>query len=98
MTATEIIARAKPLPPEQRLDVTRQTEDTVTVSDAGDESAWVTRNPRTDGPLWKAAEAEGHDMTIVACLLRLPVIERLKIHRASLATVDMLRSAVLTNE
>lgn len=71
---------------------------TVLQDEKPDEDSFAPREPHTDGPLWKAAEAEGHDMTIVACLLRLPVIERLKIHRASLATVDMLRSAVLTNE
>lgn len=49
--------------------------------------------PRTDGPAWKAAEAEGHDMTLVASLLRLPVAERLKVHQASLAAVNMLRGA-----
>jgi hypothetical protein len=56
---------------------------------------FISSEPRTDGPAWKAAEAEGHDMTIVASLLRLPVEERLKIHSAALATANMLRGAKL---
>ena len=51
--------------------------------------------PKTDGPAWKAAEAEGHDMSIVASLLRMPLEERLKTHSAALATVNMLRGATL---
>ena len=54
--------------------------------------------PRTDGPAWKAAEAEGHDMTLVASLLRIPLAERLKVHRAALATVNLLRGAKLEHE
>lgn len=56
---------------------------------------FVSSEPRTDGPAWKAAEAEGHDMSIVASLLRMPLEERLKIHSAALATVNMLRGAKL---
>jgi len=58
---------------------------------------FVTSDPRTDGPAWKAAEAEGHDMTVVASLLRLSLSERFKTHGAALATVKMLRGATLEN-
>jgi len=50
---------------------------------------------RTDGPAWKAAEAEGHDMTVIASLLRMPLEDRFRTHRAALATVNMLRGAKL---
>lgn len=56
---------------------------------------FVPCEPRTDGPAWKAAEAEGHDMTLVASLLRVPLADRLKMHHAALATVNMLRGAKL---
>lgn len=54
--------------------------------------------PHTDGPTWKAAEAEGHDMTVVASLLRMPLEGRLKAHRSALATIEMLRGAKLEHE
>ncbi len=50
---------------------------------------------RTDGPAWKAAEAEGHDMTVVASLLRMSLAGRFKTHGAALATVNILRGAHL---
>lgn len=53
--------------------------------------------PRTDGPAWKAAEAEGHDMTVVASLLRMSLAGRFKTHRSALATLNMLRGATLEN-
>ena len=54
--------------------------------------------PRTGGPAWKAAEAEGHDMTLVASLLRMPLADRLKVHHAALATLNMLRDATVPKD
>lgn len=58
---------------------------------------FVTSEPFTDGPAWKAAEAEGHDMTVVASLLKMSLDERVKTHAAALATVNMLRGAKLVH-
>ena len=67
----------------------------VTASEQSEEVVFVSSEPRTDGPAWKTAEAEGHDMTIVASLLRMSLEERFKTHAAALATVNMLRGAKL---
>jgi len=67
----------------------------ATASVPSAEDGFVSSEPRTDGPAWKAAEAEGHDMTIVASLLRMPLAERFRTHRAALATVNILRGAKL---
>ena len=66
-----------------------------TVSAPSQDDAFAPSEPRTDGPVWKAAEAEGHDMTVVASLLRMTLPERFKTHSAALATVNMLRGATL---
>ena len=65
------------------------------VSETVFDDGLVAHEPRTDGPAWKAAEAEGHDMTVVASLLKMSLEERFKSHRAALATVNMLRGAKL---
>jgi hypothetical protein len=67
----------------------------ATESDSSANADFVTSEPRTDGPAWKAAEAEGHDMTVVASLLRMSLPERFKAHRAALPTVNMLRGSKL---
>ena len=67
----------------------------ATASAPSADDGFVPSEPRTDGPAWKAAETEGHDMSIVASLLRMPLAERLKTHSAALATVNMLRGAKL---
>jgi hypothetical protein len=67
----------------------------ATASEPSMTSDFVTSEPRRDGPAWKAAEAEGHDMTVVASLLKMSLEERFKTHAAALATVSMLRSAKL---
>lgn len=69
--------------------------DLATVRNPSADEDFVQSTPRTDGPAWKAAEAEGHDMTIVASLLKMSLEERFKIHAAALATVNMLRGAKL---
>lgn len=67
----------------------------ATASEPSTDDDFVQSEPRTDGPVWKAAEAEGHDMTVVASLLRMSLAERFKTHAAALATVNMLRGAKL---
>ena len=67
----------------------------ATASEHSTDDDFIQSVPRTDGPAWKAAEAEGHDMTIVASLLRMSLEERFKTHGAALATVNMLRGAKL---
>ena len=67
----------------------------ATASAPSADDGFAPSEPRTDGPAWKAAEAEGHDMTLVASLLRMPLAARLKVHRAALSTVNMLRGAKL---
>ncbi|MCX6980693.1 MAG: hypothetical protein NTV08_08075 [Verrucomicrobia bacterium] len=67
----------------------------ATVSKASTNADFIQSTPRTDGPAWKAAEAEGHDMTIVASLLTMSLEERIKTHASALATVNMLRGAKL---
>ena len=69
----------------------------VTSTEPSVTSAFVTSEPFTGGPAWKAAEAEGHDMTIVASLLKMSLEERFKTHAAALATVTMLRGAKLVH-
>ena len=70
--------------------------DAMTSTDrAAANDCFASCEPRIGGPAWKAAEAEGHDMTLVASLLRLPVVARFKVHHAALATVSMLRDAKL---
>ena len=67
----------------------------ATASAPSADDGFAPSEPRTDGPAWKAAEAEGHDMTVVASLLRMSLDERFRTHRAALATVNMLRGAKL---
>ena len=67
----------------------------ATTSEPSTDADFVQSTPHTNGPAWKAAEAEGHDMTIVASLLRMSLEERFKTHTAALATVNMLRGAKL---
>jgi hypothetical protein len=67
----------------------------ATASEPSTDADFIQSAPRTDGPAWKAAEAEGQDMTIVASLLRMSLEERFKTHAAALATVNMLRGAKL---
>ena len=69
---------------------TQTSTDAIAASDG-----FAPCEPRMGGPAWTAAEAEGHDMTLVASLLRMPLAARLKTHRAALATVNMLRVAKL---
>ncbi|MEI7821797.1 MAG: hypothetical protein WCK55_12840 [Verrucomicrobiota bacterium] len=69
----------------------------ATASEPSMDTDFTQSAPRTDGPAWKAAEAEGHDMTIVASLLKMSLEERFKTHAAALATVNMLRGAKLVH-
>ena len=49
--------------------------------------------PRTGGPAWRAAEAEGHDMSLIAEALRMPVAERMRMHDMALSAALELREA-----
>jgi hypothetical protein len=71
------------------------TMNLATAREPSADDDFVQSEPRTGGPAWKAAEAEGHDMTIVASLLKMSLEERFKTHGAALATVNMLRGAKL---
>ena len=50
--------------------------------------------PRTGGPEWRAAEAEGHDMSLIVEALRLPVWERFKTNDSALSLALALRRAM----
>ena len=67
----------------------------ATASEPSTDADFIQSAPFTDGPAWKAAEAEGHDMTIIASLLKMSLEERFQTHAAALATVNMLRGAKL---
>ena len=47
------------------------------------------------GPAWRAAEAYGLDMSLVADAIRRPVWQRIEQHQAALDTLLMLRTAYL---
>ena len=49
--------------------------------------------PRTGGPAWHAAEAEGHDMSLIVENLTQPVWDRLPTHQSALGFALMLREA-----
>ena len=49
--------------------------------------------PRTGGPAWRAAEAEGHDMSLIVETLRMPVAERMRQHDIALSAALDLRAA-----
>lgn len=80
---------------ESQIASTVPTHRTATPDESAAGGDFAPCEPRTDGPAWKAAEAEGHDMTLVASLLRIPLEARLKVHNAALATVNMLRNLKL---
>ena len=48
---------------------------------------------RTDGPAWRAAEAAGHDMSLIIANLRLPVAERMRRHDLALSAALALQEA-----
>ena len=50
--------------------------------------------PRTGGPEWLAAEAEGHDMSLIVEALRQPVWERFKTNDSALSLALTLRQAM----
>jgi len=76
-------------------DTTLRAFESVPATGTVVNDSLVAHEPRTNGPAWKAAEAEGHDMTVVASLLRMSLPERFKAHRAALTAVNMLRGAKL---
>ena len=45
------------------------------------------------GPAWRAAEAAGHDMSLIVATLRMPVAERLRQHDLALNAVLSLQEA-----
>ena len=45
------------------------------------------------GPAWRAAEAEGFDMSLIITALRMPVAERLRQHDLALSSALSLRQA-----
>ena len=45
------------------------------------------------GPAWRAAEAAGHDMSLIIAALRMPVAERLRQHDLALNSALSLRAA-----
>ncbi|MCE9610914.1 MAG: hypothetical protein K8R23_12030 [Chthoniobacter sp.] len=45
------------------------------------------------GPAWRAAEAAGHDMSLIVEALRMPVSERLRQHDLALNAALSLREA-----
>jgi len=47
------------------------------------------------GPAWRAAEAAGHDMSLIVEALRMPVSERLRQHDLALNAALSLREAFL---
>ena len=47
------------------------------------------------GPAWRAAEAEGFDMSLIIAALRMPVAERLRQHDLALSSALSLRHAFL---
>jgi hypothetical protein len=49
--------------------------------------------PRTGGPAWQAAEAEGFDMSLIVVALRMPVAERLRMHDMALSAALSLRES-----
>ena len=49
---------------------------------------------RTGGPAWRAAEADGHDMSLIVEALRQPVWERFKTNDSALSLVLMMRQAM----
>ena len=49
--------------------------------------------PRIGGPAWRAAEAEGHDMSLIVETLRMPVAERMRQHDMALSAALDLRAA-----
>ncbi|KAB2648076.1 MAG: hypothetical protein DVB27_01990 [Verrucomicrobia bacterium] len=49
---------------------------------------------RTDGPEWRAAEAAGHDMSLIVETLRQSVWERFKMNDSALSLALMLRQAM----
>ena len=49
--------------------------------------------PSSAGPAWRAAEAFGLDMSLVADAIRRPVWQRIEQHQAALDTLLMLRAA-----
>jgi hypothetical protein len=51
--------------------------------------------PRTGGPAWRAAEAEGFDMSLIVETLRMPVAERLRQHDLALTSALSLRQAFI---
>ena len=50
------------------------------------------------GPAWRAAEAAGHDMSLIIAMLRLPVSERLRLHDLALNAVLNLRDAKIQQD
>ncbi len=52
--------------------------------------------PRTGGPAWRAAEAEGHDMSLIVESLRTEVWERFQTNDSALTLALMMRSASKT--
>ena len=50
--------------------------------------------PRTGGPAWRAAEAEGNDMSLIVEALRQPVWERFKMNDSALSLALALRQAM----
>jgi len=51
--------------------------------------------PRADGPAWRAAEAAGHDMSLIIANLRLPVAERMRRHDVALTAALAFQEAFL---
>jgi len=50
--------------------------------------------PRTGGPAWRAAEAEGHDMSLIVEALRIEVWERFQTNDSALTLALTLRGAL----
>lgn len=46
--------------------------------------------PATGGPAWRAAEADGHDMTLIRDSMRISVLERIQQHADALAFAESI--------
>lgn len=51
--------------------------------------------PRTGGPAWREAEADGNDMSLIVEALRMPVEERMRMHDTALSAALEMREAFI---